>query len=62
MPLNQLSTNVWQLDMEFDGGTAELFKFPTGAPFVGAAVPEPGAAVAGIAWCAVTLARNRRRT
>ena len=35
MPLNQISTNVWQLDIVFDGGTAELFKFPTGAPIRG---------------------------
>ena len=42
VPLIRQSTNVWQLDITLDGGTAELFKFPTGAPFVGA-VPEPAA-------------------
>jgi hypothetical protein len=24
-----------QLDLTLDGGTAELFKFPTGTPFIG---------------------------
>jgi hypothetical protein len=44
VPLNQLTTNVWQLELTLDGGTSELFKYPTGAPFVGVdIVPEPSA-------------------
>lgn len=42
VPLNRLTTNVMQLELFLDGGTSELFKFPTGAPFVGVDfVPEP---------------------
>lgn len=36
VPLKRMSDNVWQLDITIDGGTGELFKFPTGQPFVGA--------------------------
>ena len=58
VPLNRLTTNVWQLELLLDGGTSELFKFPTGAPFVGV-VPEPaGLAVLGLAG--LLLLRSRR--
>ena len=56
-PLNQLTTNVWQLDIALPGGTSALFKYPTGAPFV---VPEP-ASVSGFA-IAVFVCLRRRRT
>jgi hypothetical protein len=36
VPLKKINESVWQLDVTIDGGTGELFKFPTGAPFVGA--------------------------
>ncbi len=35
VPLKQLTPNVWQLELDLEGGTGELLKFPTGAPFVG---------------------------
>ena len=60
VPLNRLSTNVWQLDIVLDGGTAELFKFPTGAPFVGAVVPEPSAAVSALVVSAIGMLRRHR--
>jgi hypothetical protein len=58
VPLIQLNSNTWQLDIVLDGGTAELFKFPTGAPFVGVTpVPEPGA----LTLVAAVLVLRRRR-
>jgi hypothetical protein len=58
VPLTQLSPggNVWQLNMVIPGGTSELFKFPTGAPFVG--VPEPGT-IALLPLAALLLRRLR---
>ena len=51
--------------MALDGGTAELFKFPTGAPFVGAAaVPEPraaAAAAAALAYCQLAFRGRSNR-
>ena len=35
VPLKKLSEDVRQLDLTLEGGTSELFKFPTGAPFIG---------------------------
>jgi hypothetical protein len=35
VPLTKLSDNVRQLNLTLDGGTSELFKFPTGTPFIG---------------------------
>lgn len=58
VPLNRLTTNVWQLDMILDGGTSELFKFPTGAPFV--IVPEP-ASVSLFSLAMLCPLRRRRR-
>jgi hypothetical protein len=58
VPLTQLTTNVWQLDIVIPGGTSELFKFPTGAPFVG--VPEPGT-IAMLPLAALLLRRVRGR-
>ena len=46
-----------QLTLELDGGTAELFKFKTGAPFV---VPEPGGAMLLIAPAVAVLRRGSR--
>jgi hypothetical protein len=61
VPLNRLTTNVWQLEMMLDGGTSELFKYPTGAPFVGVEfIPEPGG-LSLIALAAITMLRRRRR-
>ena len=45
-----------QLTLQLDGGTAELFKFKTGAPFV---VPEPGGAMLLIAPAVAALRRGR---
>ncbi len=48
------------LTFTLDGGTADLFKFDTGAPFVGIdAVPEPG--TLGLAGLLIVLAAGRRR-
>lgn len=58
VPLTQINSKVWQLNMVFDGGTAELFKFPTGAPFVGV-VPEPSGAML-LTIPAVALMRRSR--
>jgi hypothetical protein len=35
VPLTKLSEDVRQLDIVLEGGTSELFKFPTGTPFIG---------------------------
>jgi hypothetical protein len=35
VPLKKLSEDARQLDLTLEGGTSELLKFPTGAPFVG---------------------------
>lgn len=56
-----VSGNVRQLVLDIPGGTSELFKFKTGAPFVGVTpVPEPGAAAGGLIF-AGALARRRPR-
>jgi hypothetical protein len=55
--LTRISTNRAQLVLPLDGGTSDLFKFPTGAPFV---VPEPSSVV-GIALAAATTLRRRRK-
>lgn len=47
--------------LELDGGTADLFKFKTGAPFIG--VPEPGSAgLIATAAAGLALRRGGRRT
>jgi MYXO-CTERM domain-containing protein len=56
--LNRISTNRAQLVLQLDGGTSDLFKFPTGAPFVG--VPEP-AAMGVLGLGALALRRQRTR-
>ena len=60
MPIIPSSGGRRALVLELDGGTSDLFKFKTGAPFVGiAAVPEPlGLPLAGFA--ALLLHRRRR--
>jgi hypothetical protein len=47
----------WSIDL--DGGSAELFKFADGAPFVGVAVPEPS--TFGLLGFAIGSALIRRR-
>ncbi|MEA2736090.1 MAG: hypothetical protein QOE14_2541, partial [Humisphaera sp.] len=55
VPLTRINTNTMQLNMVFDGGTSELFKFPTGAPWV---VPEPSS----LTLCGFGLMMLLRRT
>jgi hypothetical protein len=40
--LTPIGSGKYRWSFDLDGGSAELFKFADGAPFVGAAVPEPG--------------------
>jgi len=47
------------LVLELEGGTGDLFKFKTGAPFVGA-IPEPAGAVS--IGFAISLLCVRRRS
>jgi len=35
VPVKKLTPDVRQLELTISGGTAELLKFPTGAPFIG---------------------------
>lgn len=56
VPLNRISVNRAQLVLLLDGGTADLFKFPTGAPFV---VPEP-TGLATFALAGAAFLRRRR--
>ena len=49
------------LVLELEGGTADLFKFKTGAPFVGVQpIPEPSAATAAIVACLLFVRRGRQ--
>ena len=60
VPLDHVSGSVFRLELLLDGGTGDLFKFNTGAPFI---VPEPSAlltaAVALMAFL-VVVARSRK--
>jgi hypothetical protein len=60
LPLTSLFGGQEALTLTLDGGTAALFKFDTGAPFVGIdAVPEPAAI--GLLGGMMLLAMRRRR-
>ncbi len=62
LPLTPVSGGKEQLILTLDGGTAALFKFDTGAPFVGVVgVPEP-ATIGFFGIAAVAGLLRRRRT
>jgi len=59
VPLVHDGGSLYHLDLTLEGGTGDLFKFNTGAPFV---VPEPSsAACMGIGVSLAALRRGRRR-
>jgi hypothetical protein len=56
VPLQALGGSNYRLQLTLDGGTGDLFKFNTGAPFV----PEPGAAgVMGFVLAALNFRRRQ---
>jgi hypothetical protein len=62
IPLTSIGGGKYRWAFDLDGGSAELFKFADGAPFVGVtAVPEPSAlALAGVAAVGLALRRRSR--
>jgi len=60
LPLVHDGGSLYHLDLILDGGTGDLFKFDTGADFVGAPIPEP-ATVALLGLGALSLLRRRCR-
>jgi hypothetical protein len=60
MPIIPSTGGRRALVLELEGGTADLFKFKTGAPFVGV-VPEPSGAAAIALVAGVGLLRRRCR-
>ena len=67
MALTPVGGGKYRWAFDLDGGSAELFKFADGAPFVGVAVPEPstlglvGAAMAGAFLRGRRLCRMSKR-
>jgi hypothetical protein len=62
IPLTSIGSGKYRWSIDLDGGSAELFKFDDGAPFVGVAVvPEPSTlGLVGVAGTGL-LIRLRRR-
>jgi hypothetical protein len=63
--LTSVGSGKYRWSFDLDGGSATLFKFADGAPFIGVAVPEPGslvlASAAGVGLVVARRRRNRRR-
>ncbi len=63
LALTPLPGGLMSLTFTLDGGTADLFKFDTGAPFVGIqAVPEPATGLGGMVLLVGLFYRRQRRS